>query len=253
MVRLRPSAARARAAAVPKPRMVTTSTSARLALRSRFRHARPIVSRRLAGTPAGSTVPAIGYVKADVVFSKEPVTINVGIGHLGDLLERWAHIQAGLIPPDDDNAPHVMSAEEADEREADMIADIESAAKTQEVTIRENAAEEAEYHRKRAEMYSEMAIDNPAMSAKAESELEEAELVIREAQIQIENIADDVREERAAIRRQISSEYESQIESQAEYIATLKAGLDNEVRKGLQEHYIQERAETEAIVEWWFK
>lgn len=252
MARLRPSAARAQAAATPNPRVTTQSTSARLALRSKFRHARPIMSRRMPGS-GGNSIPTYTKIEADIKFSDTIVTRKISGSKYDAMLERWAYITAGLVPPGDGEAPRVMSADDAEEREAEMIAEVEAAAKNRENIIREYATEEAAEHRKKAQRYEELSHTNPALSVLAESELEEAQSIIREAQIQIANIAEDVREERANIRRQLEREYESQSEELAEYVTSLKAKLNDEVSEVVATIYFDGEISPDQVVEWHFE
>lgn len=243
--RMRPSAAKRARERIPKPQR----------LRSRFRRVRPRVSswsppalRRTGGGAGGLRVRAR--------FSRTTVERTVSGHYIGqDTLDRWATIQAGGVPEDDDVKPPPTS-DQVDEAEQDATADIEAWGRQREAQIKEDADEaRAAGHREAdaLEADADAAAHDPqarsALMRRAHAVREHADDEYRAAQREMDAVAEEVREQRAEVRADLRRQVEAMSEAYTNRAAELKAGLDREVEDTVKRRYFH-NGEPDEIVDW---
>lgn len=241
--RLRPSSARRAADRVATPRR----------LRSRFRRVRPRVSTwRPTPRPTGHTASG---VRVTARFSRQTVTRVVGPGYLGqDTLDRWAAIEAGVLPADD-TTPRPPTPDQVDERETELIAAVEAWGRDAEAAIREAADDARADAYQRADQIEDDAAAEPdgrtraGAHRRADRIRDDADDEYQAAQAQMDGIADQVREQRTEIRTDLTRQVETMTEVHDERIAELQGQLDNEVLNTVNSRYFI-TGEPNEITEW---
>lgn len=209
----------------PKPRLKpsTPNSQKRPYLRTRFhRTGHRVVTgwRAKSGkstTGQGYSVPS--SFQAIIDFSGMTVKRSVPASEVGyEKMERWAAIAAGELPPDDDT-PRPPTDEQIEQAEADAIEEIEAWGRQQEAQIRAKAESDAD------SIYG----DETTGSAR-HNRARTASSIWRRAEQDIEEVGDQVREERAKARRAILDDAERKQEECKETIKQLRTGLEKEVK-----------------------
>lgn len=243
------SAARRSASRVPATRRKEVTPASRL--RTRFRRTSPRVSARVSRTPValgGSR--SVSVLSVTLSISKSVVHRRITGAYIDSaILERWAAIKDGHLPPDwreDSDAPQVVSEAEVEETEAERLAEVEARGRQREETIREDAENERRMVHARADGLDDEADAVQVHDRSEASQLrrratllrEQAEDEYRAAQQRMDTVADEVREEREEVRSELRRQVERGEEELAEYLSGLRAGLDGEVDRTVRARYL---------------
>lgn len=244
MSRLRPTAAKRASGRIPAPRP---------RLRSRFRRVRPRVSSWSPPSPRRAGVGA-GGLRIRARFSRNTVERTVSGHYIGqDTLDRWATIQAGGVPEDDDVKPP-PTPDQVDEAEQEATAEVEAWGRQREQQIREEADEaRAAGHREADSLEADAATADPrarsALMRRAHAVREHADEEYRAAQREMDRVAEEVREQRAEVRAELRRQVEAMSEAYDHRAAELKAGLDREVEDTVKRFYFH-NGEPDEIEDW---
>lgn len=249
-LRLR-SAAKRSAQGVPGNRRKSVPKSS--PLRSRFRRTRPRVTARVSPTVPRARGGGFSPSGLSVMlqFSTELVSRRIGGNYVSeDQLERWAAIQSGHLPSDwqeDPDAPvNMMTVEQAEEVEAERLAEVEAAGRRREESVREEAEMERRAAHTRADSLDDDANavqqydrqEAAQLRRQATLQRERAEESYVERQREMDRIAEEVREEREAVRAELVREVERAEEAVSEFMSRLRAGLDREVENAVKSQYV---------------
>lgn len=243
MARVRRSLARRIRESIPKPRL-TPTTERRASLRSRFNRVKPLVGKWRGtsslspggnsgtATPSASGVRVAGKISSDIIGR----TIT-GRYIKDDLLDRWATIQAGQLPPDDPTPP-APTPEQVEEREREELEDIQRWGERRNDQIREDTHSEVQsLNRAADEAEATYGRGRPAALRRAARLREQAEQTMADGERKLERVADTVRERRDDARRRIQREADRAEEAVQERIRQLQKGLNKEVEKEVNANY----------------
>lgn len=247
MARMTPSGARRARAAIPQTR-ITPTRSARQTLRSRFRSVRPIVSRWTnAGRGPTSSPSRIQLMGS---FSNVPeARIFVGVDQ--EQLERWADIEAGHLPQDDET-PQPPTADEVAERESEALADIEARGRAREEQIREDTAEQVAALNAQADDVAETTGPARRNALRRASRLRnQADDAATEGRQQMAQVAEQVREQRDEARSNLRQQVEAATTAADERLVELKSGLKNEIERAFNEKIGSDRGHGNFDLESW--
>lgn len=239
MVRMRRGAARRALAATSRGRVAVPQTM-RQTLRTRFNRVRPLVGKRAGGAPvSGGAVPQVSALRIAGRISRDIVSRVIVAGHAvpGALMDRWAHIDAGELPPDDDT-PRPPTPEQAEEVEAEGLAEVQSWGEQRNERVREDV--EAEVSRLEAEADELRMTPGPARTAalrRARRLEQQAEDRVEEGRRELERIAEQVREQREEVRAQVRAQVERAEAVVEERVAELRAGLRAEIEAQVSARY----------------
>lgn len=237
---LRPAAAKRTSAAVPKPRQRAKPPS----LRSRFRATRSTLPRGIKAPPRGGA-PTYTSVRITARFSRTSVDRTVSTSYLrADKLDRWAAINAGQIPADDDT-PTPPTPDQMDEAEREAMDQIQRWGRQEEAAIRDAAEEEREALTNRANQLDDSAAENDPDEARqlrqqADDLRDQAVDVMRDAQRAMDQVAEQVREQRSEARAYLRGEYERAVEQHQERLDELRALVPAEVEQEIMDRYFNQ-------------
>lgn len=249
---LRPASARRAADATPTPKERVTPPS----LRSRFRATRSTLSRRVSAQPNPTGPHGHSGIRIGFRFSTKVKYKNLSVADIGsDHFDRWAAIEAGQIPEDDDTKVP-PTRDQMDEIEAETTNAIQQWGRQEEAQIRESAEEQRENLNSQAnrleDQAAEIARNDPEQAQtlyrRAQDLHERAYEVYREAQRRMDHVAEQVREQRSEARSRLLREYEEIREAFDARVAQLKAGLEAEMKSvALNAYFHEEQPEIDSV------
>lgn len=232
------SRARARLGTTQKPR-VAPSVSPKANLRTRFHRTGTVTKGWRAKAAKASTQPSGGGGGAagltlTLEISNETVVRNVGPSFAKDKPDRWAAIEAGELPEEeyDNDLKRVPTDAEIEQAEAEALDEIVEWGRSREAQIRAEAEAEAEALQDDAD-----ALGPRAQRATASIQ-RDIDRIWQRAESDMDDVGDQVREEREKARKQIVQDAEDRQEAVDERIKELKKGLDAEVEKFAVDDYL---------------
>lgn len=237
MVRMRPNAAR---------RALSKSTTTRLSLpskraslRTRFYRTTPRRRKWLSERDPGTVPAAPSGMFVRVTISRQTVERRVNTISTATL-ERWAMIDAGVLPEDDDTPP-VPSDDELDEMRAEGVHEVEAWGTARNEAIREDAAAEERELEAEAERLEDEAAGagaaGRALRRQAARKREQVAEVYEQAARDLEQVADTVRERRKEVRDEVQRVADDAAAKVAKRVAKLKDGLHDEVERAVNITY----------------
>lgn len=241
-MRMSRSRARARLGATQKPR-VAPSVSPKANLRTRF-HRTGTVTKGWRAKAAESTGAAqksgrggggAAGLTLTLKISNEKVVRNVGPSFAKDKPDRWAAIEAGELPEEeyDDDLKKVPTDAEIEQAEADALDEIVEWGRSREAKIKAEAEAEAEALQDDADTLS------PRAQRATASIQRDIARIWQKAEADMDDVGDQVREEREKARKQIMQDAEDKQEAVDKRIEELKKGLDDEVEKFAIDDYLE--------------
>lgn len=237
-MRMSRSRARARLGATQKPR-VAPSVSPKANLRTRFHRTGTVTKGWRAKAAKASTQPSGGGGGAagltlTLEISNETVVRNVGPSFAKDKPDRWAAIEAGELPEEeyDNDLKRVPTDAEIEQAEAEALDEIVEWGRSREAQIKAEAEAEAETLQDDAD-----ALGPRAQRATASIQ-RDIDRIWQRAESDMDDVGDQVREEREKARKQIVQDAEDKQEAVDERIKELKKGLDAEVEKFAVNDYL---------------
>lgn len=236
MVRARPSLARRKRAAVPRTRVVDAPT--KKTLRTRFHRVKTIVKKwRGTGHPPAPVTSPTGVKVAGQISGDQIGRTIAGRYIKEDKLERWGHIHAGQLPPDDPTPP-APTPEEVDEREQDALAEVQRKGDRRNARVRDEV--DTAVHALNVEIRKLESVtgkQRPAALRRANRLADRAQNEIESGRRKLEKIADDVREERARERHRIRREADIAEKRVEDRIQELHRGLKMEIEQEVNKSY----------------
>lgn len=233
--------------------------------RNSFAKARP---GRWTWSGVKDTAPTGGSynsVKVTGLISSAFRVINRLPGVTSDELERWKTIDDGFIPRDDPGWTHnhALTDEEMEEKGVEESADIENwgrrlsdDARTDYEVDMEAAEKRQEKHEDQAEFYRISAETDPQnyeyWKEKEKDEraiIDHIETIVKpdlreELDTRLQQIGDNVREERRDLKRELQKEQERSIERAADYVEELRNRIHDEIQAAADRYF-----ETEDLFE----
>lgn len=234
------SRARARLSSTAKPR-VTPSVSPKANLRTRFHRTGTVTKGWRAKAAKASTQPSGGSggggaagLTLTLEISNETVVRNVGPSFAKDKPDRWAAIEAGELPEEeyDNDLKRVPTDAEIEQAEAEALDEIVEWGRSREAQIRAEAEAEAEALQDDADALS------PRAQRATASIQRDIDRIWQRAEADMDDVGDQVREEREKARKQIMQDAEDKQEAVDARIKELKKGLDAEVEKFAVDDYL---------------
>lgn len=238
MVRLRPSAARRQRAAIPRTREVQAPP--RRTVRTRFNRVKSIVKRwRGSGTPA-APVNSIDGIKITGLISGDYVTRTVLPRYLkDDKIERWQHIHAGQLPPEDPTPP-APTADEVDDREQEALHQIQRWGEAKNEVVRSELESSIRIKNREIRQLEEtQGKARPNALRRANRLSQRLQDEIADSEKQLKQIADQVREQRADERKRIRKEADQAETRVNERVQELLHGLKTEIEMEVNRGYFQ--------------
>lgn len=238
-MRMSRSRARARLGTTQKPR-VAPSVSPKANLRTRFHRTGTVTKGWRAKAAKASTQPSGGSgggaagLTLTLEISNETVVRNVGPSFAKDKPDRWAAIEAGELPEEeyDNDLKRVPTDAEIEQAEAEALDEIVEWGRSREAQIRAEAEAEAEALQDDADTLG------PRAQRATASIQRDIDRIWQRAESNMDDVGDQVREEREKARKQIVQDAEDRQEAVDERIKELKKGLDAEVEKFAVDDYL---------------
>lgn len=238
-MRMSRSRARARLSSTAKPR-VTPSVSPKANLRTRFHRTGTVTKgwRAKATQSAGGQQSGGGGASSLVVtiqISNETVVRSVGPSYAKSKPERWAAIEAGQLPEDEyesGDLQRVPTDAEIEQAEQEALDEIVEWGRSREAQIRAEAEAEAE------DLQAEADALGPRAHRLSASIQRDIDRVWQRAESDMEDVGEQVREEREKARKQIVQDAENKQEAVDERIKELKSGLDSEIETFVSTDYL---------------
>lgn len=245
MSRLRKaSAVQRRQQAEPKTRVAPTKPRQRM--KDRIRHVHPRVSTWIPTPRTKGPGATPGRLELWIVFSDRPERRTIHLGHHGftpELAERWAAIQAGKMP-EDDEFPMPSTPEELDEEEAERLAPIEARGKREQEEIKN----EAEFRWRSTQAYADE-LEEAGDDRRARQARNRADDEWEAAQREIARVRQRVNDERLEVRDELRHRAQAEVDAYEEHIAELRRGLDKEVETYAKTSYLNTNDDVE-VVDW---
>lgn len=239
MVRPRPSLARRiRQETSSTPRLTPTSPP-NLSLRSRFNRVRPLVNKWRGGGASTPGPASASGIRIWGTISKDMVSRTVVAGRYikAEQIDRWAAIQAGQLPADDDT-PRPPSPEQVEEREREELAEIHRWGEARNDAIREDTHQQVSTLNSQADAAeATYGPGRPAALRHARRLRAQAQDVAEEGRSRMASVADQVREARTDSRQSIRREADQAEERVRQRIEELRSGLRAEVQSVVNTQY----------------
>lgn len=193
---------------------------------------------------------------------KRPIVVRAGgtlrgqPGVSSATMSRWAQIEAGEIPEEEDvEVP--WTEEEAAAVAQDRADELYERQREDEARVRRDLASKVEdaqaridYHNDQADRYDGNAAYYHRLKAtEAETEQRRAHTTANQA---FEEIAEYVREERREIINQVTRETERMQQEYDAYLQHLQSGLGEEIRSTLERDWSAAGAPIQAVEDWHF-
>lgn len=239
MVRPRPSLARrVRQETSSTPRLTPTSPPS-LSLRSRFNRVRPLVNKWRGGGAATPAPAGASGIRISGTISKDLVSRTIVAGRYvkAEQINRWAAIQAGQLPADDDT-PRPPTSDQVEEREREELDEAHRWGEARNDAIREETHHEVSALNSQADdAEATYGPGRPAALRHARRLRSQAQDVAEEGRTRMAAVADQVREARAESRQHIRREADQAEERAQQRIEELRSGLKAEVQTVVNAQY----------------
>lgn len=214
---------------------VAPSVSPKANLRTRFHRTGTLTKgwrakARKSAQPTSSQSTATSLT-VTITVSSDTVVRRIPSSYTGDRPQRWEDIAAGRLPEDED-VPRPLTDSDIEAAESEALDEIHAWGRQREAQIRAEAEAEAESLREDAD-----SLGPRAARYRASIERDVAQIWSK-AEKDMEDVGDQVREERDKARKEIMKDAEARQEAADERLTELKSGLDREIETFVSTRYM---------------